>query len=85
MAMWLKVKNSSHEGTVLSYLYTNHNNETDVVGLLTGPSLTLKLPGQSIITKLVFNSSVWFHLAWTWTSKGKGLRVRDGWGIGEFK
>lgn len=68
ITMWLRVYRSNHAGTVLSYI--NNNNMSESLSIESGPSLTLGLLGQRIVTNIIVNATVWFHFAWSWSSTG---------------
>ena len=68
IAFWVKIRSSSHPGTVLSY--SSQEGAPDVLRIRTGPSLTLQVHDEEIKPGFMLNQSHWTHLAWTWTSKG---------------
>ena len=63
IAMWLKVYNHSHPGTVMSYKVQERYN---VLRILAGPTLTITLDSTRINTGITLPDSEWVHIAITW-------------------
>ena len=69
IAMWLKVYNHSHPGTVMSYKVQNHMN---FVKIMAGPTLRMTLLGKEISTNIRLENNVWAHIAITWNRRDMG-------------
>ncbi len=68
IGMWINVYRSYHDGTILSY---KHGNRYNMIRLMSGPTLKLKVHDYEVDTKIVLNATTWFQMTWSWTSVGE--------------
>ncbi|XP_053392532.1 adhesion G protein-coupled receptor L2-like [Mercenaria mercenaria] len=66
VAFWIKVPDSSQEGTIMSY---KHDAYGQVFIMSSSPALTFRIWNQKIETGLAFSPNKWWHIAFAWTSK----------------
>ncbi|KAH9504056.1 hypothetical protein Btru_067637 [Bulinus truncatus] len=65
IAFWLKVNNSEHPGTILSY---RKGNTMNMLRMISGPNLKFEIHGQQKESDITLYPSKWYHIALTWNS-----------------
>ncbi|KAK3590964.1 hypothetical protein CHS0354_034536 [Potamilus streckersoni] len=63
VVFWVKVMDSSINGTILSY---KHKSNLDLLLMRSGPTLWFEIFGEGFDTGFKFRRNTWYHVAWTW-------------------
>jgi hypothetical protein len=68
IALWVRVQSADRPGCILSY---STDDQPNLLRITSGPTLQLSMHGETYSTGMTMNASTWWHLTWTWTSKGR--------------